>query len=172
MSLQRIVSILLLFSYGIPAGLGPFWHQHHHGPILGVSCDDDCCRGDIDSALARVRAVVDCREPDGQVCGCAAHGDNPSQVAKQLAPSAAGYSEKETAVAGDCSDELFLLSCGSANFRCQGMCAICAFYAQSQACSMDPVGISSGSLVEWNLVLLASAEAYRASAFSARGPPS
>lgn len=178
MSLQRILSILLLFSYGIPAGLGPFWHQHHHGSTQRSSRDHECCSGSIDLSISRGRADVDCCDPSEQVCGCTAHDGNLSRDAEKLAaPSTStghliGHSSGEATAVDDSSDQPFTLLSVSANIRCQGNCAICAFYAQSQTSSVESIRILSGSLVEWSITRRTSTEAHWATGFSARGPPS
>ena len=176
MSLQRILSILLLFSYGIPAGLGPFWHQHQHhhdhGSTPGPSSGHKCCSSDIDAAILCARADVECPDQGEHVCGCTAGRGNSSQVTGQVVATTAGHSGGESTAVNDSSDQPFSLPSLSANMRCQGNCAICAFYAQSQTSSMGSVGISSGTLVEWSVASRLSAEGQWRVGFSARGPPS
>lgn len=172
MSLQRFLSILLLFSYGIPAGLGPFWHQHHHGSTQGPSCVHKCCSSDIDAPIPCARADVKCHDQCGHVCDCTAGGGNSSQISEQVVENAAGHSGGEPTAVDDLSDQLFSPPSVSASIHCQGNCAICAFYAQSQTNSMGSIGISSGTLVEWSSASSISAAGHWRVGFSARGPPS
>lgn len=37
---HRFISFLLLVTYGVPAGLGPFWHSHDHAS--SGCCSDHC----------------------------------------------------------------------------------------------------------------------------------
>lgn len=147
---HRLVSICLLLAYGIPAAVGPYWHNHQEG-LSHRACNvaacaeyDSCSISTENAEASNCGAHCSCSEPN--------EAKRDRRIAKQAGSSPACPSVYGLHV---CSDH----------------CTICAFYAQSASFLAQCDAPASSALWAWLRGVHASAEASPLRAFSARGPP-
>ena len=173
MSLQRLLSIILLFSYGIPASLGPFWH--HHAPMRGFTCDHHRCGDGQEPKESSAATACSGHSHELRPCGCASRSGFSTQNSKQVVESTICLSSPELPCVDDTDDtyaEPYSPPSVAENYRCPGACVICAFYAQYHSNAVEAAGIASGTLIIWSIALSSAAKTHRSTGFSARGPPS
>jgi len=103
----RVISIALLFLYGIPAASGPHWH-HHDG-------DHACCAGHHHSDD---HAHGSAHQQDSAVCACGAHD----------------HANKSSDDCGTHEHELTTQPIAPVRAKAaHGPCSICNFYAAAQS---------------------------------------
>ena len=147
---HRLISFCLLFAYGIPAAVGPYWHNHH-GQATHLACTAVICAShQSDTMSSDVAEESDCSIH----CGCSARNETASDrcTAGQAANAPAPV-------------------CAFGVHHCSDHCTICAFYAQSQSVFMPCVAAPSATLWAWLRAEQPSAEATHLLSASARGPP-
>lgn len=146
---HRFVSICLLLAYGIPAAVGPYWHNHPEA-VSHHACSTECVGYAPDAVSGEYADESNC----GVHCSCSEQINDARDrgVSTQAGSSPAGRSICWLHV---CSDH----------------CAICAFYAQSTDSLTQCDAPASCALWAWIGRAHASAEASPLRAFSARGPP-
>ncbi|QDS96488.1 hypothetical protein FF011L_52990 [Roseimaritima multifibrata] len=139
---HRFISFLLLATYGLPAGLGPFWHSHNHAN--GGCCSD---HGEVTHCV-----VPDTVATEGtHACSDAHHhGASASEVGESSDASSLGVRQ---------------------DVRSTDVCLICSFYSQAVLPPvLEESQVFQGFSHAVALAYL-SYSPMPHSAFQARGPP-
>ncbi len=144
MLLQRALTFLLLFSYGVPAILGPAWHSHAPTSLHGYAhghANEHCGSHLSDSS--------GCLCVHQQNCRCEADTE-PSTFDSPATES--------TLICGD-------------NSGCHGPCSICTFYAQATWSGVYIVALQSGEVSVPFTLASSSVQPMSIGTSRARGPP-
>ncbi len=147
---HRLVSVCLLVAYGIPAAVGPYWHNHQAVSTYHACTDAACSEYESSSTSSENAEESSC----GSHCSCSAQSNETGDC------RSAGQAERSPA----------RLSADGLH-RCSDHCTICAFYAQSTIFPKQCVAPTSSALWAWLRGAYSSDEGSLLRAFSARGPP-
>lgn len=144
MLLQRVLTFLLLFTYGVPAMLGPAWHSHAPMSMRGNAhghADEHCDSHPSDSS--------GCLCAHQEVCGCEVDTE-PSTFDSPATES--------TLICGDDSG-------------CHGPCSICTFYSQATWSGAYVATLQSGEVSIPLTLASSSVQPMSIGISRARGPP-
>lgn len=146
MFFRKLISLMLLGLYGVPAAIGPHWH-HHHG------CSEHACVSTCSSSAEPHHY------PSAHSCSCEHHVPaSADKVADKVIDKKIVGNAKAKPTAWTASDR-------------HGPCAICAFYASAQDLPLAFESASQNQLVTSVEPLEPQAPSTSATTPQARGPP-
>ncbi len=152
MFFRKLVVLLLLGFYGVPAAIGPHWHHHRCTEHACVSHDQ------THSHQAAVPAKASCH------CSCEHH-----HAAAQN--TAANGSGRNKAVQDEQRRAPKTPAWTEASLGEHGPCAICAFYASAQSVAVSFTASCHSELVTSLALLDVSAPSTSLHEARVRGPP-